>query len=895
MTAVRVGNDGSTVLAAAGGFFVGAVVTTLAWITYYYYKNNSSLDGGTAHCKLAQSRSAYASSHARSSSSASDETFLTDLLKALWPHVNAAAATEIARCAAPNFEALPVPLRGLRFTKLSLGRVPVRLDNVIVHDCARNSCGRDYVQFDADVVWDGDCDIQLSASFGSFGVRSIKLSGRVSVVLQPLSDEIPIVGAVQYAFINTPHLELDFTGLAQLADVSSLKASIVSTMLTTIEDMMVLPVRSIVKMDPATSILEIHQPPLGVARLTLRRGRGFRIEKRALRTADIPDVYCTMQVGGSAKVWKTAIVENSVDPVWNHNETADFVLYDHDQMVHLHALDRDVGNLDADDSLGVAKVTFGELLLAGGTDTEVALHDAQGRTTGAFVTLHCDLLPFIPDLACFSARPKRDDGATGETIRGLLTILVAQALELPVAEETESDEPPAPDSYVAIAIGTTEFVAVATTGGANPSYDGEFRVPITPAMLAGRGADKLPPVVLSVHQGTPDASRRCYGTVEVSYETIAHASGCSVSGRQKIGDLEASLNVGVSLCGIRTPSEGVSSRKAISEPNSKAPSKSLSDIGSAGSQVRITAVKGRGFEIEKKLWKKDDIPDVYCKIKFGSSPMAWRTSTIRNSVAPEWNESHTFRTVNRSEILLINAFDEDAGRLDVDDEIGYARISVRKLLLAGGICDCELLADGNPTGSYITIRCEVLASPTSSSNTAIKPTPSSLSSSASDVVPDSEEDAASTVAVSDDTVPEVPATQKNVRVRLVKGSGFAVEKRFMKKNRIPDVYCEIQMGDAVWKTSTERSSVNPAWTNEIGVFPPPDEMTVLRVEVFDEDSGSTDRDALLGYVVVPVRELLAAADGGDDTMLQLQRLDGEATGSHIILHCEWTGDPPTVQ
>ena len=86
-------------------------------------------------------------------------TFLTDLLAALWERVALASAAKLRAAVEPAFaEALPGPLRSLRFTRVSMGGVPVRLDNVVVHDPRTNADGAECVEFELDVVWDGLMD-----------------------------------------------------------------------------------------------------------------------------------------------------------------------------------------------------------------------------------------------------------------------------------------------------------------------------------------------------------------------------------------------------------------------------------------------------------------------------------------------------------------------------------------------------------------------------------------------------------------------------------------------------------------------------------------------------------------------------------------------------------------
>lgn len=79
--------------------------------------------------------------------------FLTDILAQLWSYIKVAAAASIRESVEPEFKTLPGPLSGLKFTKIDLGNVPIRMDNVVVHKCDTKN---NTLQFDLDLVWDGE-------------------------------------------------------------------------------------------------------------------------------------------------------------------------------------------------------------------------------------------------------------------------------------------------------------------------------------------------------------------------------------------------------------------------------------------------------------------------------------------------------------------------------------------------------------------------------------------------------------------------------------------------------------------------------------------------------------------------------------------------------------------
>lgn len=124
--------------------------------------------------------------------------------------------------------------------------------------------------------------------------------------------------------------------------------------------------------------------------------------------------------------------------------------------------------------------------------------------------------------------------------------------------------------------------------------------------------------------------------------------------------------------------------------------------------IRVTALCGRGFPTKKHRIGKDDIPDVYCKVRLRPSTGAeatgkWKTSVIKNDTAPEWNETKEYVDVDPSEaVLRVDAYDDGTIR---DVHCGHAEFPVG-LLLEKGAWEMELTGDKGPTGMYVTFRCE---------------------------------------------------------------------------------------------------------------------------------------------------------------------------------------------
>ena len=192
--------------------------------------------------------------------------FLNEIVEQLWPNINVAGSQMIKEIAEPMFKTmLPGPLKTLHFTKIDLGTVPLKLNGVLVSKTTTEG-----IKLDMNVDWDGECDITLDADMiPSLGVKHVKLRGRLSVLLGPLTNIIPLIGAAQLAFINPPLLELDFTGAANVADFSAIDGAVRGIMLSIINSMLTLPNRFLLTLDAKNAYFKTYLPPQGVIRITV--------------------------------------------------------------------------------------------------------------------------------------------------------------------------------------------------------------------------------------------------------------------------------------------------------------------------------------------------------------------------------------------------------------------------------------------------------------------------------------------------------------------------------------------------------------------------------------------------------------------------------------------------
>ncbi|KAK6347715.1 hypothetical protein TWF718_005552 [Orbilia javanica] len=457
--------------------------------------------------------------------------FLNDIVEQLWPNINVAGCKMAKDIVEPMFASmLPGPLATLRFTKLDLGPVPLKISEVDVHKTDHNG-----IKLDMDVIWEGESDIDLAGNMvPKFGIKHIHLKGRLSILLAPLTNVIPLIGAAQVAFINPPELKLDFTDAANIADCFLVDKAVRKVILSIISSMAVLPNRYLVKLDSNNDYFKTYLPHIGVLRLTVERAVNINGPKKS-RTKrfldkivkDIPDCFCKVKIGAGEE-WRTSTKKNDHNPEWN--ESHDFLVADHDQRIILDVQDDD---LVGDDDVGIATTTVKDILLNGGSQELDIVHD--GVPTDSKITLHAKFFNLVDDA---SALANTQSDVDGGGIVGLATVLIASALGL----QGQRDEL---NPSIKVTWGDKEFYTAVKsyspgTDIFNPSFDQAFQVPVTADLLAN------PPNFRIALLNKKDE----VGFVEIPFSNVLDAPSLVKEEKFDVGS-GATVRASVSLRGLR--------------------------------------------------------------------------------------------------------------------------------------------------------------------------------------------------------------------------------------------------------------------------------------------------------------------------------------------------------
>lgn len=278
-----------------------------------------------------------------------------DITRICWPYIGKIMNAELAPTIEPLINMyLPKPFSNFKILSTDLGKDPLKVDRVTVHRRYKNS-----ITLDLDVTFKGAPKMSMKCSplHAPFGIKELTWTARLAVMLRPLIPTIPLVGAVQVAMIDHPKIDMNFTGVAEIADFGPVEKVVRKVLKNVIAAIAVLPNRITYKMVESVSYFDIYMPPRGALVVTIDKGRGFTKEKKMGLIKQTPDLYCKATFG--LEEMKTDARINKLEPQWG--VTKSFIISDMDQPFELKCYDQD--RVTRDDLVGRIKLSAYDLIL----------------------------------------------------------------------------------------------------------------------------------------------------------------------------------------------------------------------------------------------------------------------------------------------------------------------------------------------------------------------------------------------------------------------------------------------------------------------------------------------------------------------------------------------------
>jgi len=267
---------------------------------------------------------------------------INDLVLHMWPFISQYVHNLLKDEIEPMVQQMLPKFVNFKFSeeRCHLGKRPPQLGVTVtnVHDQASAEFGQfKSVRIVAEVLWDGDCEVEVLALSTSIGVSALQIVGFLVVELVHLLDRPPMFQGLRIYFINPPDIRICMEGkLGHVANMHLLKRTIVDAVSQQIAGLMVLPNRITTPLEDELNIFRLKSPPPeGVLRVIVENASALAPSEK-----NHADPYIVIQVG--AESWRTSTLSNTLDPVWESGNTFDFVIYDQSsQQVRISVFDED--------------------------------------------------------------------------------------------------------------------------------------------------------------------------------------------------------------------------------------------------------------------------------------------------------------------------------------------------------------------------------------------------------------------------------------------------------------------------------------------------------------------------------------------------------------------------
>lgn len=284
------------------------------------------------------------------------------VIKQMWPFIdeyfNELLKPSIEQSIRAN---LPSSFNNFKFETFDLGDTPMRIDGIKVYS---DEAKKEEIVCDIDVRYAGDAKIKLSVNGVGAGIKSVHLSGTMRLIMNPLVEKIPIIGALSLFFLNRPTVHFDLTEAANILDLPILKKTLKNIVESQIASSLVLPNRIPIPLGDGIDISKIKYPtPQGVILLYDIAARDLKAADTQLFGSNTSDPYCIITVG--ANVLETKAVKKTLVPQWKEHFEI-IVDEKYGQSIEIEVKDKDLAG--GDQTLGMTSFAIETIAKKGEVD-----------------------------------------------------------------------------------------------------------------------------------------------------------------------------------------------------------------------------------------------------------------------------------------------------------------------------------------------------------------------------------------------------------------------------------------------------------------------------------------------------------------------------------------------
>uniref|UniRef100_A0A6I8QYS9 Extended synaptotagmin-like protein 3 n=1 Tax=Xenopus tropicalis TaxID=8364 RepID=A0A6I8QYS9_XENTR len=718
---------------------------------------------------------------------------LNKVVADLWPYISEYLKKKLQNQIQPSICGSMSALSSFHFTYIDFGKNAPRLTSVRTHRIP----ARKQIILDADLTYHGDAKVNAALRHHSIklGINGLTLEGTLRIILEPLLDDVPFVGAVTVYFPQRPVLDIKWTGLAEFLELPTLSKLSNKKVIDRIAKYLVVPNHITVPLKAGIKVEDLYYK---VHRNVLRI---FILEAEDLMAKDLisrkSDPYVVIHGGGLTE--KTKVIYRNLNPKWNQvfemsfsdlpGQEIEFELYDYD--------------IEKDDFLGRCQISVEEVMTNRSIDTWLPLKNA---TSGK---LHVKLenLSLVSDVAQLEPVLKLNQmsrpAQSKDFSSAFLYVFIERGRDLQLKDENKT-----PSAKAEIRVRNTVQKTKTCPKSKDPIWKETFTF-----FIKNPHDDMLDLQVRDEHYGS-------LGSITVSLSVLLSANNLTIEDWYELSQhsnqsavrirLQMRILVGASLTPELQPSNPSPLRIPPTHYHSV-------DSSLHRNVLRIFILEAEDLMAKDLISRKSD---PYVVIHGGG--LTEKTKVIYRNLNPKWNQvfEMSFSDLPGQEIEF-ELYDYD---IEKDDFLGRCQISVEEVMTNRSIDTWLPLK--NATSGKLHVKLENL----------------SLVSDVAQLEPVLKLNQMSRPAQSKDF------SSAFLYVFIERGRDLQLKD----ENKTPSAKAEIRVRNTVQKTKTCPKSKDPIWKETFTFFikNPHDDM--LDLQVRDEHYGS------LGSITVSLSVLLSA-------------------------------------
>ncbi|CAK9056426.1 unnamed protein product [Durusdinium trenchii] len=268
---------------------------------------------------------------------------ITEFAKRLWPVLSKLAEGIVVNEVIPRVNKTLPGAFNISLRSFTIGQKPPSFGQMRIIETKKVMQSRsdhsDRLRTVLPFLWDSGQEISAVVAGFHVGVANIKIKAEILADWGPIMDSYPVMAGVGITMPDPPTIDFNLTGVASIAELPPIRNAIFRAIDGAISSNFVLPNRFGLPAGRERGVkpwVVTGPPPIGLLRVKVISASNLPNEDMSGQS----DPFVEVRVGYLGKTYKTKVVEDAANPVWNE-ETMAFPVYTLFQKVHCFITDSD--------------------------------------------------------------------------------------------------------------------------------------------------------------------------------------------------------------------------------------------------------------------------------------------------------------------------------------------------------------------------------------------------------------------------------------------------------------------------------------------------------------------------------------------------------------------------